>query len=293
MPQGSTASEHFRREFIDGLVHKFQNEGFALRGYTKAPSKVTAETAQWDVLGTMVATKKVRNSDATLQNPTHTKVEAIMEEWEVYFQVEQWDLDRMAHNLKEEYKQKAAWALGERYDINILGELNTGAQSGVGAPDYINGAGANPITLQNVAEAAAKGVDERKWPKQLRRVYFCSALQFEYFKGYKQFNNADYTGPKLAYVDPSMARTWNGIDFVSLSRQYFPTNAASTHDEFLMLQDSVGYAYNFDNIQDWWGTIPRRRAWECNLAMNGKAKTLLPEGIYRFRAPDAFTMAFN
>lgn len=112
------------------------------------------------------------------------------------------------------------------------------------------------------------------------------AMDMEQLKLYKEFNNADYTGPDLPFTRMSSTkRTWNGIHFMTLPDDYFTSPDSGTSQYMYMWHsDCIGVENNWGDIDTMEQVITKQgNPWMIKVGFGAASVGILPEGVKEFR----------
>lgn len=259
------------------VSHILQSEGFLLRGTTSAPVDVVGKTLKFFFLGRTEAKPfgptPERGKAANL--PKTTK-DVDMTDWQVYEEVRHGEPEKITPEYRSKIQEALAMAQGRKFDRIIMEAMD--AEAGNIATIGNGTAAISPIDV-NTAKAKIGAVGMSK-----ANEYFCPlpTMSFEQLKLYKVFNNADYTGPDLAFKNGGSARTWNGVHYFEAPDEMFTAYDSNSVDTYLWNKQQLGFGSNYAmNMKITYENLIT--AWVYNMVMSAAAKVLQTAGVKRLR----------
>lgn len=276
------APEWFKTQYNDRVFHVFQARGFRLRPTVTPAMRIDGEKAIFLKAGAGSARKKTRGQRAVPMNAERKKVESILETWEAFDTVEEYDLDRMGANEREVVAQTGAMALGRAVDAEILGALDTAAPtSGSQFVDQTGNAFSivHAMTMCQRLQKSMKGV----WDGNV----YCPlpSLLWNQLLAAKQVNSSDHVGSDIPFVKATDTRFWNGVNWFLFSDDYFDdqlVKAANNYDVLLYHRDAAGWG-NHTEVRSIWDWDNYESWWTVNMQSKGSDVILHEEGIIRGR----------
>lgn len=293
----TNANTWFIEQHRDKVTHKFQSEGFLLKGMVTPEGTLEANKAYFPVAGKGSARKKVRGQDAVPMNATKERKEALLETWEAFDEIYMYDLSRMGANERETIAQQGAKALGRAVDAEIMAAMGTLAPTS-GTANFLDYSSSGDtfglvqaMTMGQLLQAQDVPMDGNVW---------CGlpSLLWNQLMVWPQFSKSDYVGPDLPFKKMGAAvRSWNFVNWVLMPDSYFTAPAAGKVDVFMWHSGALGWANNADIKMppDFWQWDNRKGCWTIRMESEGAAVGLLPEGIVRgrFRNDTAITIPTN
>jgi hypothetical protein len=278
------ADAHYVEQYRNRTTHIYQAEGFLLRGTVQAAERIEGTKAYWPKHGKGSARKKIRGQPAIPMNPDKSKVSTDLVTWEAFDEVYTYDLSRQNVAEKENTARAGAMALGRATDYEILQVANAGAALAGNNFIDLSAIDLNPRDLLDASSRLQKvGVPWRKGD------LFCMLppLQFNQMMSYKVFSSGDYVGPDLPFVNMTMVRTWNNVNWMLMPEQaeYTVTNAVNTYDVFLWHRSALGW-HNNEELRMIWDWDNRAGCWTVRMESEGAAIVVQSEGICRLRLKD-------
>lgn len=273
------ADNWFVQQYNSRVMHKYQSQGFILRGLVSPVGEIRGTKAYFPISGRGTARRKVRGQAAVPMNPTRTMVEADLVTWEAFDEVWKYDLSRMTANEQEAIVETGGMALGRATDEELIAKFHaTAPTSGTtqfkdhGTVDF---SASYAMELCQLAQAL-----EWSWDGNA----FCGlpSLLWNQLLSAKQVSSSDYTGPDLPFVKATSAKTWNGVNWFLAPDSWFPVPAANKVDVFLWHRNAFGWANN-ETLSSIWQWDNRMGCWTIRMESEGAAAALLAEGIVRGR----------
>lgn len=276
--------------YVDGVVQKLQTKGHLLAGTAMAPTSINGNEVQWFTGGRMETEKIVRTGgdDAAVQQPARGNIKANFEDFGAMAFIEGVDINNIKPNEMAQIETEGAAAIGRRSDWIQLFEMNARAE----ASDIETiGNGSADIDVLNLMEAEGKimGIGDASIESM-----FCvlPIFAFQRLCLIKEFNNADYTGPDLAFTKMTMRRTWGFTNYFVLPNEYFMRPEMGVGGV-----SGVPVSGNFCGFMWWKGgigfqrrdppaavkmqyVVPKRGTYIDHL-IGGLSKTLQPDAIKR------------
>lgn len=262
----------FAPMYNDKVIHKFQSEGFRLKGTTSEATEIKANECFWRIADAVEAILYKRGNRAVPAGGGRSKISAVMDTYQVYDEVYDDDLEKMPINEMDVVTSSGAKALGRKFDAQIAEAVDAAGIAPV-VSDTTNGLTlGSALLLCDAAQDQTDGLWDGNW--------FCPlpSRLWNQLLGYKQFNSGEYTGPDLAFTKVTDRRTWNGVHWFMMPKSWFKDGAAGVKQVRMWHKSAVGYASNYaikNNIA--WDNAAT--AFTANMRMGGKAKVLLNEGV--------------
>lgn len=274
------AQNWFVEQYNDRVAHVYQASGNLLRGTVSAAGSIRGTKAYFMVAGKGTARKKVRGQPAVPMNAGRTRKELILETWEAFDEVYEYDLSRLSVDEREAISVQGAKALGRATDLEIMTKAYGVAPT----------AGNRFLDLGATAFSAAYAITACQRLQQADVPWdgdvFCPlpSLPWNQLLANRIFNNADYTGPELSFLKATTAKSWNGVHWFLAPDEYFTSVAANTVDVMMWHKSALGWANNKD-VTSVWQWDNRAGCWTVRMENEGAAGELLEGGLVRMRIP--------
>jgi len=271
------AGNHYVQEYNAQAIHVYQSVGFTLRTTTTPPMKITGEKMHFPVFGSIEAEEDVKRGDvAKPVNGADTDVQVDTKKSRAFVEVYEDDLDQMTVDRKQAEAKRAAMALGRVHDRTIITALKTATQ--------VKGAYATLGSVQLLVQSKQQLQANDVGVEDGNVFAAVDSVTWAQLTGDKRFNNSDYVGPALPYVQGNLAKTWNGIHVFCVSDKTLRTGNTGTDVDCLMWHRSAigfGYVRELTTTVDW---DNRKDCWTHNMRMRIGSKLLLPEGVVKMKA---------
>jgi hypothetical protein len=291
-----TAPNAYVTKFVDQVTHVYQPQGYKLRGMTRPPIKVEANTVKFPIIGRGEAEPLKRGSRGPSMNASRGEVTATLQDWQANDWVFETDLEKLNWDENAVVAQTCGMAIGRRKDMLIINELNAAATTII---DMSNNGAVTPANASFTLVAALGGLTALENLDVMTDEYmvFCALppTAWQQLSSYKQFDDqdwVDYSGQ--VYKTGARFKMWNGVMWTRIPLSYCPVfvNGGNTYTDFFMWSShSIGFADNYDlRTSVTWENL--YSGWYHNNRFSAVAKTLLPAGIirYRFGANSAITI---
>ncbi|MGJ0393035.1 MAG: phage capsid protein [Methylocystis sp.] len=292
------APNWYKTAFIDRAIHVYQPMGYMLNGMTDAPVKVEGNQIKWMIAGRAEATTQQRGSIGPAMNAARSSVTATLADYQANDWSWEYDLEKIGPDENSVIQETCGRAIGRKKDRLIISELNS--LNGVTLIDATNGgaiaANAAPFTLV-MALAGIVSLQQQNTMQQGDRIV-CGlpSLAFQQFMSYRQVSDADWVGydglPYKAGSPGVKGKEWNGVYWFRLPDEYCPVYAANVLDFFMWNTRAVGFAENYElRSTITWENL--YSGWYHNNRFSAVAKTLLPNGVVRFRYGNTSALTIN
>jgi hypothetical protein len=293
------------REEIKGMVRdRYKSKGGYLDG-TMTKGESSAGTVKFPVGGGRIDMVKLTGSIQRV-NPSNTTLDMVTlttDDYEAstYFRTQ--DEARMGPSLKAKLASDLAGAVRRKRDNLKLAALNTFAASGAttltDAPTSIQTIGdgsarvdiLHAITITDQIVGAGSD-DECFWA--IPQVWMSQLCM------YKEFQNADYTGPTdlpMASRSKVKKKTFNGVHIFSIPDEHFiygtgayvPGTPGFTGSDYL---DTFAWTQESMGEETWWdeenmkvAELPELEGTPsiCKVSLSSAAVGINPEGVKRIR----------
>lgn len=287
------ADNWFTTQYANRAMHIYQNAGNRLRPtVTPAMRFEGSEKAVFWIAGKSKAVKKTRRQRNTPSNAERKKIEATLQTWTAFDEIEEFDLDRMTVDEKEVVYESGAMALGRATDIEIYEQMAAQVTNVPAELDFSAGgfSAANALMLCKHLQG-----DKVPWDGNV----YCGLpeLQWNQFLANKVVNSADHVGNDLPFVKSTDNRFWNGVNwflFVEEDAQdLYPVPEANKQDLFIWHKSAMGWGAHTDlQVRIDWDN--REDVWTVNMKAKGAAKALREgKGIKRFRTSSNSAIAIQ
>jgi hypothetical protein len=264
-----SAPEWFTREFVEGVIHKYQDKGGRLLSTVRRKSITNAADAQFNVLGVLEAYDYDGVGDLREQGAEHSNVRVTTQYKKVTPVIRHRDLSQMAADDRDELKKAAAKALARAADNQIITALNTSGQTVRGG----SGEFMSPAFSESLNEIQAEAdIDDDDIFMLISPRMHSQLMRFD------EYVKSDYSGPDLPWMNKSMRRTWNGKHWIQHNKL---PKTGNLRRGFQYARNAVGHAtlegektiITWENLKDFWFV---------NSGFQMGCKPLLPEGITPF-----------
>ena len=274
------ASIYFKTEIMDSYVHALQTGGSLLMG-TARRGDVKAKTVEFPII---MKSNQVRKLTGALSEVVKTtggfdKATVDMDDYETDPRfIFTPDLEKLSPNLKQGLKESLQMDVGRKHDMlqwNALAAYTADAASDFGAA----GDTIDPIMFSEAK--ASIGATGGMRPGMI--FAGLPSMQMEQMKLYREFNNADYTGPDLPFTKASTEKkTWNGINFIVLPDEYFSGPDGNNWYSYLWQADCIGVESNWGDLPTvWQDPNMQGNPWAIKIGFGGAAVGILRDGVKR------------
>ena len=281
-----TIDQTFITKFNNDMHLTYRQIGSKFRGLVRTDASVKAETCRFYKLGTVRASSKSRNGEIPASNPDHAYATATMADRYCLVYVDELDLTKLAVDVRGSYVKAGASAFGIETDEQIVAAMTAGATTTYG--DY-GSTLADNMTL-NVILDVARVMDANEVPRDGRRFWGVSPVQWAHMHKIDQFVRADYQGPgDLPFVKMgNQMKTFNDFHFFVSNRN--PGSGTATAKSYAWHMDAVGHGINSELATSWdWENT--RRAWSMSGSMSMGATVIDATGIVEVRLDDTTALA--
>lgn len=281
-----TIDQTFVTKFNTDTHLTYRQMASKFRGLVRTDAAVQASTARFYKLGTVRVAGKARNGAIPASNPDHSYATATMVDRYLLMYLDELDLTKLTSDVRGSYVKAASSAFGIETDAQILDAMTAGATISYG--DYGSSAADN-MTL-NVILDVARTMDANEVPRDGRRFWGLSPVQWAHMMKIDQFVRADYIGPAdLPFIKMGNAmKTYNDFHFFVSNRN--PGSGTATAKSYAWHMDAVGHGINSEVATSWdWEND--RRAWSCSGSMSMGATVIDPTGLVEVRLDDTTALA--
>jgi hypothetical protein len=274
-----TSNNWFQTVWMPGVVQTIQSRGYLLRG-TALNGSINGSKARWLKGGRLVAQEIDRAvEELEAGNSVRSYVETDLKDYAAAEYVKITDLNKMPANEIAQAQMEAAMAIGREYDYIHLRELQRAAEASEVATIGDGSASIDILDTMNASgQIQGLGGD--------LGMTFCVLPMFAYQRLLlvKEFNNADYTGPDLAFSKMTMSRTWHFTQYMVMPDKHFEDcGLKPASDEFygfMWHQSALGFVNNGE-VTPIGQYQARLRSWLIDYQLNGAAKILQPTAAKR------------
>lgn len=278
----TSASEWFRTEWIGGVNHIYQNEGFMLRKTCTEGKMTSASKGYFRFAGKGTATKMKQGGvpgDVVPMNAGRTKIDVDIENYQAAEWIHEIDLDKMDIDERQAAQRTAAMALGRKHDSVIMAAVDTFNGAGAGGSLHGTAIGAYNAawTIQKMQEVA-RALSQRDVPADARAYCCVPATAWQQAMSYQQFSNSQWTDEKTL-DSGAKAKFWNKIHWFEGYEELFPTDGANGRRFYAWHESAVGQVNNKElNSRITYENI--KTAWLANnwMGMNGRCLQGGPTG---------------
>lgn len=269
------APDWYTTQYDQKVEHTLQSEGFLLRGTTRPPTNVVGNTLQFFILGQGEASSMSQTVEMiTPANLAKDTVTVDMADYQFAEFVRHGEPERISVQFRQEIQDAGAMALGRKFDRVIMQAMDDATLDTIGD-------GTAALSPLDCSQAKA---DINALGMMKMNEFFCPvpSIAWEQLNLYKIFNNADYTGPQLTYVQQVGAKTWNMINFFQLPDSAFTSPSAGAVDTYLWNRRTVGFGSNYDlNTKITYENL--FTSWLYNTTMSAASKVIQEDGVKRLR----------
>lgn len=275
-----TAPEWFTTEYVNGVTHVFQDKGgrLANRNVCRRKSVTKAEDAKFNITGILEAYEKTQGR---LQPQKAPKSNIIIphKRYKVTPTIDQYDLDQMNADDRDEAKKSGGMAMGRKQDDILIAALDASTATPLGG----TGTFMSPVLADEINETLATAdVDD-----DLEVFCTVSPRGWSHLKRFKEFTNADYVGPEFPYAGKAARnymRTWNGIHWIRHNRLNKSGNLRTCH---AWVREALGCIDMGDPkllSMQWLGDWDH---WFINMEVTMGAAILLEPGVITFELDES------
>jgi hypothetical protein len=273
------ADSWFVQQYNSRVMHKYQSQGFILRGTVMPAGSIEGTTAKFPISGKGAARKKQRGQQAVPMNPTRGFVDATLVTWEAFDEVWLYDLSRMTANEQEAIVTTGSNALGRATDQEMMDKFDATAPA-TGTAQFLD-KGTSDFSA-SYALQMCQMAQAQDWPWNGGAFCGLPSLLWNQLLVAKQFSAAQYTGPDIPMTRATTAKTWNGVHWFLLPDALLPVPATNKVDVFLWHMMGFGWANN-ETLRSMWQWDNRAGCWTVRMESEGAAAALLAEGVIRGR----------
>lgn len=269
------APNWYTTQYDTKVTHVLQSEGFLLRGTTAAPVQVTGNELQFFLLGRGEATEMSQSvemiSPANLGKDT---IKVTMKDFQFAEFVRHGEPERISVEFRSSIQEAGAMALGRKFDRVILQSMDD-------EDTNVDTIGDGSDAISPIDVSTAKGEINALGMMKMNEFFLpVPSMAWEQLKLYKVFNNAEYTGPQLAFVNGVEAKTWNNVHHFQLPDEAFTSPDTGEVYTYLWNKRTVGFGSNYAlNTKITYENL--FTSWLYNSTMSGAAKVIQPEGVRR------------
>lgn len=288
------APNWYTTQFQQKAVHVYQPKGYLLKGTTEAPVKVEGNQVKWMIAGRGEASPLQRGSVGPSMNASRGNVTATMADYQANDWVYETDLEKMTVDENGVVAKTCGMAIGRKKDLLVINEMNSAAATTI---DATNGATIpttqSPFSLVMALAGITQLANQDVFWEDGEVYCGLPPLAFQQFISYRQVNDADWVGyDGLPYKMGVKFKNWNRVRWFEIPLSYCPVPAANTIDFFLWNKASIGFADNYElRSTITWENI--YSAWYHNNRFGAAAKTLLANGLIRFRIGSNSALTIN
>lgn len=270
-PFNPTVEQWWRTQHVEGVTHLFQDKGSRLMNTLRRRGVQDAKDLQFNLFAAVTTNKKGPGDEITAQNGVHSKVVLTTDTDFAGFWVERTDIMKMPEDEQDELSRATAMAFGRRGDdIIITAAALTGTTS-------LTGAGTGEFMSPDTSDAINEYYANNNIDETDEIFNIISPRAWRYMKRFKEFTNADYTGPDLPWMRSSrqVARTWNGQHWIVFNRL---PKTGDIRTCFSWTRNAMAHATLGDMFfhPSWQNT---RNAWFLNNNITQGAKILQEVGV--------------
>lgn len=267
--QNPTVPEWMRTEYVDGVIHLFQDKGGRLGKTVRSRSVTDAKELEFHLLGALGTQKLGPGDQLNPQNGDHSSVLLTPDTDFVAAVVYKADLARMSEDDRDQMKRSGAMALARRRDdliIEAAAQTTTAALGGTG--EFMS-----PDMSDQINEYYAENdIDE---DEEIFNII--SPRAWSQMKRFDEFTNADYTGPDIPWMKGTDGRrTWNGQHWIRFNR--LPLSGTE-RTCFSWVKSAMAHGDLIENIFAHWSWQNEFNRWFLNMHIDEGAAILQEVGV--------------
>lgn len=276
------APEWYVTQYNNRVIQLYQNMGNKLRPTLTPAGRIEGEKAIFMRGGKGTARKKLRNTRAVPMNPDRKKFEVPLVTWEAFDTVEEYDLDRMTINEREQVAREGAIALGVATDQEIIDVIHAAVPTS--GAQFVDGS-SNDFSAA-YAMLMVQRLQAQKVPWDGNVYAALPSIMWNQFLAHKVVNSADHVGSDIPFVKATDTRYWNGVNWFLLDDDMFKVPSSNKADIFMWHRSAVGWGNNTD-LRSIWDWDNYESWWTVNMQSKGAAAVMQENGagIIRGRFP--------
>ena len=270
----STAVDASFIKHFEADVHTaYQQQGSKLKNTVRSKNNVRGVSTTFQVIGSMTASTKQRNSQITSSGVTHAPVECGLTDYYAGEWVDQLDELKVGHDERKALALSGAYALGRKTDGLIITALNGATQS--------VGESSEALTKERILSAFTL-LNTNDVPDDGERYALVSPAQWNQLLSIEEFSSAKYVGEAYPMLSGSESRKWMGI--IWIMHTGLPSSG-NGHTCFVYHKSAVGHASGQDIKTDitWHGDYA---AHFVNNMMSQGACLIDPKGVVKMDCAD-------
>jgi hypothetical protein len=268
-----TVSEWFQTEYVTGVEHAFQQKGHNFSRFCRRKVISGATEAEFHQFGVLTAGPKI-GGNIPRQKGKHSKVKIGTEQNFAMIEIDQYDLDQMAEDDRDAAKEAAGMALGRKADEIFLAAMALTDQTVLGGSNHFMGPGMSQ-------EISRRFVDQHVTGGAI--VCVISSMMWSHLMRFKEFANANYTGPSLPWMNADgtavQARTWDGKHWIVYPDLAF--SSGTIRRGYAWVPRAVGEV-QLKDIFVHWSWENGENIWLGNHNFAQGNKILMPAGVVPF-----------
>jgi len=242
----------FQEQWDARVIHAYQSKGYLTKGMSLEPTQIVGKKLHWPIMGKGVAQDYARGDKVKKMGVQKGEAQIDASEWDAADDIYQYDLDRMAPNLKDSLVETAGMALGRKHDLVLFEKMWAKDFSAISQVigDFTTGFGPGKM-LQ-----ARRKLFELDVPVEDGQN-FCGLppIVFDTMMSYEVFSNSQWTGGNLPFADGLRKRSWQNIHFFELP-VYLQNIANTTEGKFyLWHRSALGTGYTGEPLRTGWQYI--------------------------------------
>lgn len=213
-PFNPTIPEWWRTEYVEGVIHVFQDKGSRLMKTTRRRNANDSEELQFNLFGTLITTKKGPGDAIPSQNPVHLKKVVTPDTDFVGVTIEKTDVEKMPEDERDECNKAGGRALARRADDIII------EAAALTTTPSLTGAGTGIFMSPDLSEQINEHFATNEIDEDEEIFNIVSARAFRHLMRFPEFASSDYVGPDLPWGRTTRrgARTWNGQHWIRFNR---------------------------------------------------------------------------
>ena len=217
----TTAPQWFVDDYVEGVMQQYQDKGGRLVNTVRKKHINKSEKAVFFVQGTLEAYEHDGVGKLRRQGTEKSKVEVTPRRWKVTPVIEEFDLDRMQPDDRDEAQRAGGMAIARKVD-DLIYAAATGTETGtvLGGADIFFSPDLNEQILEEMYEVRNVDEDENVFTIVNRRAW-------RHLMRFPDFKSSDYVGPDIPLIKNSKyARSWGGQHYILFPRMTVTDNLA-------------------------------------------------------------------
>lgn len=264
------------QEFDSNVKHKYQKRG-GLAQFVTRRENVTGDTYNFRLMGKGLANKKSTSEDVTPMNVTHTKPQAVLENWNAPEYTDIFDAKEVNFDEVNELQETIAGAIGRREDQLIIDACDAASAYAGTVATSVGGTDSNLNTAK--LRRASRFLNQKGVPMSGRHI-MVSALNLEAMLGTTEATSADYNTVR-ALVNGEI-NTFVGFQFHIIEdrdEDGLAIDGSDVRDGYAWHEAAIGLARSLKDTEV--NYIPVKTSWLANGRLKGGSVARDTDGLVK------------